>query len=277
MSVINYRAKLNVLVPVKGHPYQRDAFAALLDTIPDTACTIVEQPAAACLFDPALAQRFDAVLLYDMPGLDFSQKPPELMAPAPEFQRHLLELLERGMGFVFMHHAIAGWPTWPEYAEIVGGRFLYRPAVLRGRDCLDSGYRHAVRYRARAVAEHPVLAGVEREFELVDELYLGEVFDDSIQPLLVSDFDFNASQFYSAYRAVTGEPLSNRDWPHSPGSNTIAWVKHYRNSPIVYLQPGDGPDAYDNPNIRRLVANAVRWVASASARNWARAANGEKA
>ena len=34
------------------------------------------------------------------------------------------------------------------------------------------------------------------------------------------------------------------------------------NSRLVYLQPGDGPSAYDNPDYRRLVENALRWVAT---------------
>ncbi|MGV0036659.1 MAG: hypothetical protein ACNYPE_17540 [Candidatus Azotimanducaceae bacterium WSBS_2022_MAG_OTU7] len=43
----------------------------------------------------------------------------------------MLNLLEAGKGMVFMHHA-AGWPAWEEYAEIIGGRFLYLPDTLRG-------------------------------------------------------------------------------------------------------------------------------------------------
>ncbi len=29
---------------------------------------------------------------------------------------------------------------------------------------------------------------------------------------------------------------------------------------LVYLQPGDGPSAYENPHHRRLFENAIRWV-----------------
>lgn len=269
MSTIDYRAKKNILVAVKGHPYARDDFAAWLDAIPDATCTVVEQPAAALLLEPTALANFDAIIFYDMPGLDFSVQPPRLVAPSTALQANLLALLERGVGCVFLHHSLAGWPTWNEYAEIVGGRFLYCPATLRGRSCLDSGYRAGARYTASTVGTHPVLEGVEPHFKLEDELYLAEVFDDSIEPLLVSDFDFSAGQFYSAYRAVTGEPLSRRDWPHPPASNKIAWVKHYFNSPIVYLQPGDGASAYSNPNMRRLLANAVQWVGSPAAQHWA--------
>ena len=32
---------------------------------------------------------------------------------------------------------------------------------------------------------------------------------------------------------------------------------------------GDGPQAYENPGLRRLLANALHWVVSAGARAWA--------
>jgi hypothetical protein len=45
------------------------------------------------------------------------------------------------------------------------------------------------------------------------------------------------------------------------------------NSPIVYLQCGDDPVAYDNPNYQMLLGNAIRWVGSAEALEWARERN----
>ena len=65
--------------------------------------------------------------------------------------RRLSELLEAGQGFVFLHHALAGWPAWPGWAEVLGGRYHYAPASLRGRDWPDSGFRYA-RYTARVAA-----------------------------------------------------------------------------------------------------------------------------
>ena len=49
----------------------------------------------------------------------------------------------------------------------------------------------------------------------------------------------------------------------------IGWAKSAGRSPVVYLQPGDGPDTFGQPAYRRLVANALEWVSSAAARAWA--------
>lgn len=274
MSIINYHGETQVLVSVKGHPYARDAFFDMFENMEGIAYTAVEQPASQVFFDPGMSEPYDALVLYDMPGLDFSVQPPEYVAPPASFRAGFIDMLERGQGCVFLHHAIAGWPAWEEYAEIVGGRFLYRPGRVRGEDTLDSGYRHAVPYRASVLEAHPVTEGIEPEFDITDELYLCEVFEDDIIPLLASDYHFDRDHFYSAFQAATGRMFSNEGWVHSNGSNIIGWVKHYGNSPIVYLQSGDDTDAYNHPQYRRLLENAIRWVASEEARQWARARNG---
>ncbi|MGI9284220.1 MAG: hypothetical protein ACR2P1_02430 [Pseudomonadales bacterium] len=80
--------------------------------------------------------------------------------------------------------------AWPEYAEIVGGRFLYKPDTIRGEAYPDSGYRHDVSHRVSIENEHPVTADVNSQFTITDELYLAHAFTDSLTPLLSSDYDF---------------------------------------------------------------------------------------
>ena len=103
-----------------------------------------------------------------------------LSDPPDPFKRGFLELLEHGHGFVFLHHAIAGWPAWSTYAEVLGGRFLYSPAQVRGAQKLDSGYRHGVTHTVSVVGSHPVTAGIPESFEITDELYLFEVAPDQV-------------------------------------------------------------------------------------------------
>lgn len=271
MPTIDHHAPLRVLAAVRGHPFDRNAFAALFDEMQGIAVTFVDQPAAALLMRPETADAFDALLLYDMPGLDFGGTPRATpIGPDAAMREGLLALLDRGIGVVALHHAIAGWPGWDDYAELIGGRFLYRPAALRGAERLDSGYRHQVTYEAQVVAEHPVTAGLPPRFKLTDELYLAEVFADDVTPLLRADHGFVRDNFYSATAAIEGRMFSNEGWEHPPGSDLIGWVKRARRSPLVYLQPGDDHVTYDDPHYRRLVENALRWVAGGEARAWAR-------
>lgn len=112
------------------------------------------------------------------------------------------------------------------------------------------------------MAEHPVTAGLPKSFPLTDEPYLCEIFEDSVTPLLRSDGDFTRDSFFSADLAVKGRMYDREGWAHPPGSNLIGWAKQALNSRLVYLQPGDGVAVYDDLNYRRLVENAIRWVAA---------------
>lgn len=252
----------NILLVTKGHPFEREPFFEVFDTMEGVDWTHVEQPAAQALFTVKQAAAYDAYVMYDMPGIRFTGVgAPEFLEPDPEYQANFLELVEAGHGFVFLHHAVAGWPAWEEYAEIVGGRFLYMPGSLRGKDYPDSGYRHSVEHNVSVVAEHPVTEGLPPSFSITDELYLFEVFADSVQPLLASDYDFKRDNFYSAAKAVAEQKMFNNDgWEHEPGSNLIGWAHERGNSRIVYLQCGDDAVAYANPHFRALVRNAISWV-----------------
>ena len=52
---------------------------------------------------------------------------------------------------------------------------------------------------------NPVLEGLGDGFEIEDELYLFEVFEDDVLPLLRSDHAFEESGFFSAALAVKGQ------------------------------------------------------------------------
>jgi type 1 glutamine amidotransferase len=263
MPIILHNAPIQCLVAVRGHPFDRTRFDALFQSLEGISATLVDQPAAARLMSPGGMAGFDVLVLYDMPGLDFTvaEGRPTYLEPPERLKTGFRELLEQGTGILALHHAIAGWPAWPEYAAWLGGTFLYHPAKVRGVSCLDSGYAHEVRYEAQVVADHPVTEGVPRNFGITDELYLGEVFEDDVTPLLRSTAPFTREHFWSAGAAVAGRMNDREGWDHPPGSNLIGWTRKAIESPLVYLQPGDGPSAYENPHYRRLVENSIRWLA----------------
>ena len=46
-----------------------------------------------------------------------------------------MDLLTAGKGMVFLHHAIAGWPLWPEYGEVIGDAFFICPPNAAANRC----------------------------------------------------------------------------------------------------------------------------------------------
>ena len=269
-----------LLVLTGGHPFVLDGFTEAFDAIALQRWTHATQPSAQDLLTPSTAADFDALVFYDMPGITFtrSDPPTEFPSPSSSLVEGMGELLNAGIGMVFVHHAVASWPAWEEYAEIVGGRFHYQPGTLRGVNYPDSGYRFDVLHTVEVLdPTHPVCAGLGDSFTLTDELYLYPVFEDSVVPLLRTTFPMDdPSQFFSADAAIRGRRNTNEGWTHPAGSQLVGWAKNARNSPVVYLQFGDGPSTYADPSFRKVVENATRWVASDEAHAWARARHARK-
>jgi len=135
---------------------------------------------------------------------------------------------------------------------------LYQPSIVKGIKKPDSGYRHDIKYTVSKIGSHPITEGI-KDFEITDELYLAEIFEEDINPILSSSYEFKDSNFYSAARALEGEMYSNKDWNHDDGSTIVGWTKNYENSAIVYLQFGDGPSSYKNKNFRKLIKQSIDW------------------
>lgn len=266
---------MRILIVTKGHPFEADPFFAVFDALGHD-WDHVEWPDAEHQLTAAETIDYDALVMYDMPGIRFTggEPPVDFIAPSADFQRRYRELLDAGRGLVFLHHAIASWPAWPAFAGIVGGRFHYQPADLRGAAWPDSGYRFDVTHTVEVLEpDHPICAGLEPTFEITDELYLYPVLEDDVVPLMRSTFDFIDEHFYSADLAIRGTRNSNDGWSHPAGSDLVAWVKHAANSPVAYVQFADGPVTYADANFRRVLDNAIGWAASDDAHVWARDRN----
>lgn len=255
-----------VLLVTKGHPFERAPFLAMFDHLVDLGAITyehVEHPDAEARLDPARLAPARVVVFYDMPGLRFTRADPplELVEPSPSYVAGFEALLAAGVGMVFLHHAMAGWPSWPRYAEVVGARFLYQPGVLRGSEWPDSGYLLDVDHTVEVVAaDHPVCAGLPPSFVLHDELYLTPPVRPGVTPLLRTTHPMTAEHFWSADAAIRGQRNTREGWVHPDGPDLIGWTHTVERSPVVYLQPGDGPSSYADHHVRTLLANAIGFV-----------------
>ena len=85
-----------------------------------------------------------------------------------------------------------------------------------------------------ATPAHPVTKGID-DFQIKDETYNGFIVEDHVTELLRTD--------------------------HPTSGPVIGWAHQYGESRVVYIQLGHGPPAYQDPNYRKLVSNAIRWTA----------------
>jgi len=216
-------AKTRVLIVTGGHDFEKDPFFQVFKDNTNLTFRAVEHTNAHALLTPAAAVSYDVIVLYDM-----------WQPITAEARSNFIAVLQAGKGLVATHHCLAGYQDWDEYRRIIGGRYYLKDTVVDGRPWKGSTYAHDQKLKVKiADPKHPVTRGVG-DFEITDETYGGfEVLADS-KPLLTTD--------------------------HPSNTATLAWWRNYGPARVVYLQLGHDHQAFENPNYRRLLANAIRWA-----------------
>jgi type 1 glutamine amidotransferase len=216
--------KIRVLIFTGGHSYETNLFFQIFEENPDITFQKAQHPNAHALLKADAARQWDVLVLYDMH-----------QEITDEAKADFLARLNEGKGLVVLHHAIANYQEWPEYWKIIGARYYLKPMVVNGVAKARSAYQHGVDISVHvADPDHPVVKGIQ-DYVIHDETY--KLFDvaEECHPLL-----------------TTEEPLSNK---------VICWAKTYAAARVVYLQSGHDHSAWDNPNYRQILRQAIRWVA----------------
>ena len=219
----SHKMNLNVLLITGGHDFDRDAFFAMWRELDGVTFQNVQYPEAESFFTTDRAKQFDAFVFYD-----FAQT---MSAGA---KNDLLQLLKQGKGLVFLHHSIHGHEDWPEYPRIVGGAWVAGKRTIDGRVFAPSQYFPNQHITVQIAREpHPVTQGLQ-DFEMVEETYKSVYVNPGATPLLTTT--------------------------HPNSEHVIGWAHRYEQSRVVGLQPGHGATAFNDPNYRRLVRQAIQWV-----------------
>jgi hypothetical protein len=265
-------SRLSVLVVTKGHPFDQASFFEMFDAFSELEWEHAEHPDAQRLFIPANAGRWDAIVRYDLPGIRFhAPQPPQLVPADPAEVDGLRQMLDAGQGTVFLHHVLAGWPAWEGFAEIVGGRFLYQPGMLRGEWWPDSGYRFGMTHRLRAVdPSHPVCQGLP-EFELTDEVYLAPVLRGLGRAAVPERRRLFLPTLLLVRTRIAGRAQQQPRLGPPAGLKPGGVGQACRPKPDCLPAVRGRTERIRNPGFRRLLGNAIRWVASPAAHRWAAA------
>lgn len=215
--------KIRVLVISGGHGFKHEPFYEVFNSIPSITYDTLIQPQANALIASPDVNRYDVLVFYDMVDTISAAQ-----------QEAYLGLLKKGTAMIFLHHSLVSYQNWPEFIRIVGGQYHTHAVVVNG-DILKTSYEHDVNIPVKVEdKKHPVTRGIS-DFEIVDEVYGGVEILPQVKPLL-----------------STTHPKSMR---------YLAWINHYGNSDVIYIQLGHGPSGYSNPNYRKLIQQAIEWSA----------------
>lgn len=169
---------------------------------------------------------FDAIFFFGVREIDLTaQQKKDLLA----------FVHDDGKGFVVAHAGATSFFSWPEFGEMVGGRFDEHPWGI---------------VPAKVIVEDPQFPGMSalpREFPHVDEYYQIKGFSraDShvILRLDVSGLNLNAPLVHH----------HDQDWP-------LAWAKTYGKGRVYYNALGHDPSNWDDRAVLGMYFEAMRWA-----------------
>jgi type 1 glutamine amidotransferase len=218
-------AKIRVLLLTGGHDFEVKPFYEMWDAFPGVAYTKATMPKDAGLLKPGLEKEVDVVVTYDMS--------PDI----PEEQRKaFVELLNAGIGYLPMHHALGGHKNWDEYLKIVGGRYVFKPFEADGKTHGKSTYAHDQDLKVTvADKDHPITKGV-KDFQIHDETYGNCYVAPGVKVLLTTD--------------------------HPKGTPQVAWTTKYGKSPVFYYMLGHDSKAWASPEYKQILLNGIKWLAA---------------
>ena len=169
---------------------------------------------------------FDAIFFFGVREIDLSV----------EQRADLLSFVkDDGKGFVAAHSAATAFFSWPEFGEMLGGRFDEHPwGVADGTLVVDDPKFPAMRHLSRSMVFH-------------DELY--QIKDFSREKIRVL-------AHLDASKLDLTRPLVHR----KDGDFPAAWAKSYGKGRVFYSILGHDADDWDNPALSTMYFEAIRWA-----------------
>lgn len=216
-------AKLKVLVVWGGHGFNQPAFWQMFKDNPDIAYTEVKHDKTSEVYDRDDLLAYDVVVLYD-----FWQKITDAQ------KEKFLSLFEKGTGLVVLHHALANYQDWPAFEQAVGGKFLMRDEERNGVKVPKSGTGGGDLNIHVVSKDHPITKDME-DFKFSDEYYNRCIVSKEVTLLLTTDCPKNQPE--------------------------VAWCREQGKSRVVYIMSGHDQKVYNDPNYRKVLANAIKWAA----------------
>jgi type 1 glutamine amidotransferase len=215
---------IRILIITGGHDYKVAEFNQMLEALgKDIQYQIAELPGAYNMFLPENRNKYDVLVFYHM-----------WQTITDEQAKVLSDCIRQGKPLVVLHHSICAYDDWPEYVNIIGGKYFHKPTTIKGKEYPACSYIHDLHFTVKIInPADPVTKGLT-DFDIFDETYKGFYVDEGVTPLLSTD-----------------EPSS---------TPVIGWSKMYGKARIVTLQSGHDAATFENPNFRKLLRQSIEWV-----------------
>jgi len=222
----------NILILTGGHDYDEPNFYKMFDEMPNVRYSRAVVPQDMDLLAPGLEKKYDLLLTYDMnnfPTITDAQR------------ERFAALIESGMPLIVMHHSIGGHSNWQQYRKIIGGKYVRNAMEIDGKFYPASSFKYNLAMDIQVMdREHPITQGIEN-FTIIDEGYKNMYIREDVHVLLKTD--------------------------HPDATPEVAWTTRYGKSTIFVIALGHDNQAFANPNLRRILHQAIQWCIEESRKN----------
>ncbi len=169
---------------------------------------------------------FDAIFFFGVREIEL----------APQQKADLLSFVQDdGKGFVGAHTATTAFFSWPEFGDLIGGRFDNHPWGITD---------------AKVIVEDPAFPGM-------DALKTGMVVKDEHYEM--SEFSRDKVRVLARIDPSSVD-LNNPNVHRKDGDFPIAWARTYGKGRVFCSTLGHATEYWDQPHIQQMYFGAMKWA-----------------
>jgi len=139
---------------------------------------------------------------------------------------------DQGKGFVAAHVALTAFEGWPEFGDLIGGRYDEHPWNTASGTVINED------------PSFPATKHLPARFPLVDEFYQAKSFSRANAHVLLR---------LDVSKMPSNPQLRNMDFP-------LAWAKTYGKGRVFYSSLGHAPETWDNRDVAQMYFEAIKWA-----------------
>ncbi|MBW6533624.1 MAG: ThuA domain-containing protein [Mariniphaga sp.] len=215
---------VKIMLVTGGHSYDTIQFFQLFDALDGIEYTHFQQPEANQAIAGGVAEDFEVLVFYDM-WREISEAE----------KSAYMELTKKGKPMLFLHHALVSYQNWPQFEKLLGGKYIEKRRGIPEKEL--STYEHDVWVYIQLVGNHPVTKGFS-SLRFFDEVYGNYRVSEDVVPILTTN--------------------------HPQSEKIIGWENRFNKSRIIYLQPGHDYRTFETEEYRRLLLQAINYLAKSN-------------
>jgi uncharacterized protein len=141
---------------------------------------------------------------------------------------------DEGKGFVAGHTALTAFESWPEFGELLGGRYDGHP------------WGSAIGTVINEAPDFPATRHIPATLNIADEFYQPKTFSrDKARVLL---------------RLDVAKMPPNAEYHGTNGDMPLAWAKTYGKGRVFYASFAHDAAMWDNRDVRQMYFEAIKWA-----------------